>query len=399
MELAIEYVGLDDIKPYENNARSHGKEDIKAIVKSIKEFGFNDPIGVWHNVIVEGHGRLLAAREAGLLTVPIIRLDDLSDEQRKAYMLAHNKTAELSDWDFEVLASELKDISEFDMSEFGFDLALLNDGDSEDLNDDEVPEVPEVATAKLGDIWKLGGHRLICGDSTDIATIDKLLNGEKADIVFTDPPYNMHYDGAGIIRETVKNVKERIKDIVDFNAFDIAYLASMDVGSIYIFTSKDLIPDYFKIFDGWKFNILTWVKTNNPPMTNNVFLPDIEYLLYFHKGKRIWNNGLKPIDIYRKAYFSSRAEGHEEIGNVHPTMKPLKLISDKLKISTNKNSIVLDLFGGSGSTLVACEQLERRCYMCELDPKYVDVIIKRWEKLTGKKAVLLNDAETVEKQD
>ena len=209
----------------------------------------------------------------------------------------------------------------------------------------------------------------------------------------------MHYDGAGIIRQTVKNVKERIKDIVDFNAFDIAFLASMDLGSIYIFTSKDLIPDYFKIFDGWKFNILTWIKTNNPPMTNNVFLPDIEYLLYFHKGKRIWNNGLKPIDIYRKAYFSSRAEGHEEVGNVHPTMKPLKLISDKLKISTNKNSIVLDLFGGSGSTLIACEKLGRRCYMCELDPKYVDVIIARWEKLTGKKAVLLNDAETMEEQD
>lgn len=241
-----------------------------------------------------------------------------------------------------------------------------------------------------------GGHRLICGDSTDITTIEKLLDGKKADLVFTDPPYNMHYDGAGIIRQTVKNVKERIKDIVDFNAFDISYLSSMDVGSIYIFTSKDLIPDYFKIFDGWKFNILTWIKTNNPPMTNNVFLPDIEYLLYFHKGKRIWNNGLKPTDIYRKAYFSSRQEGHEEAGNVHPTMKPLKLISDKLKISSNENSIVLDIFGGSGSTLIACEQLNRKCYMCELDPKYVDVIIERWEKLTGKKAILANDTETME---
>lgn len=157
MELAIEYVGLDDIEPYENNARSHGKEDIKAIVKSIKEFGFNDPIGVWHNVIVEGHGRLLAAREAGLLTVPIIRLDDLTDEQRKAYMLAHNKTAELSDWDFDVLASELKDITDFDMSEFGFDLSDLNDEEAQEIIEDEVPEVPEEATAKLGDIWKLGG--------------------------------------------------------------------------------------------------------------------------------------------------------------------------------------------------------------------------------------------------
>lgn len=391
MELKIEYVDIDTIEPYKKNARAHGKNDVKAIIKSIKEFGFNDPIGVWHNSIVEGHGRLLAAKEIGMSQVPIIRLDELTDEQRRAYMLAHNKTAELSDWDYDVLASELKDIADIDMSEFGFDLNSLKDEDELITEQDEVPELPEEPRAKLGDLFLLGGHRLICGDSTDITTIDKLLDGKKADLVFTDPPYNMHYDGAGIIRQTVKNVKERIKDIVDFNAFDISYLSSMDVGSIYIFTSKDLIPDYFKIFDGWKFNILTWVKTNNPPMTNNVFLPDIEYLLYFHKGKRIWNNGLKPTEIYRKAYFSSRQEGHEEAGNVHPTMKPLKLISDKLKISSNENSIVLDIFGGSGSTLIACEQLNRKCYMCELDPKYVDVIIERWEKLTGKKAILAND--------
>lgn len=391
MELKIEYVDIDTIEPYEKNARAHGKNDVKAIIKSIKEFGFNDPIGVWNNEIVEGHGRLLAAKEIGMSKVPIIRLDELTDEQRRAYMLAHNKTAELSDWDYDVLASELKDIADIDMSEFGFDLNSLKDEDELITEQDEVPEPPEEPRAKLGDLFLLGGHRLICGDSTDITTIDKLLGDKKADLVFTDPPYNMHYDGTGIIRQTEKNVKERIKDIVDFNAFDISYLSSMDVGSIYIFTSKDLIPDYFKIFDGWKFNILTWVKTNNPPMTNNVFLPDIEYLLYFHKGKRIWNNGLKPTEIYRKAYFSSRQEGHEEAGNVHPTMKPLKLISDKLKISSNENSIVLDIFGGSGSTLIACEQLNRKCYMCEIDPRYVDVIIERWEKLTGKKAVLAND--------
>ena len=164
----------------------------------------------------------------------------------------------------------------------------------------------------------------------------------------------------------------------------------MDIGSIYIFTSKDLIPLYFQIFDGWKFNILTWVKTNNPPMCNNNFLPDIEYLMYFHKGQRIWNNGLRPLDIYRRCYFSSRQEGHEEAGDIHPTMKPLNLIRNKLKISTNEGSIVLDLFGGSGSTLIACEQLHRRCFMAEIDPKYCDAIIQRWENLTGQKAKLLN---------
>lgn len=201
----------------------------------------------------------------------------------------------------------------------------------------------------------------------------------------------MGYSGAGIIKETTKNVKKRIEKIIDFDAYSISFLASEDIGSIYIFTSKDLIPDYLQIFKDWNFNILTWVKTNNPPMCNNNFLPDIEYLLYFHKGKRIWNNGLRPIDIYRRAFFSSRQEGHAEIGDIHPTMKPLKLISDKIQISSRKHSIVLDLFGGSGSTLIACEQLERNCYMCEIDSHYCDLIIDRWEKYTGEKAKLIEE--------
>lgn len=388
MKLKIEYVKPGTLKEYKNNAREHHDADVDAIAASIKEFGFNDPIGVWHDTIVEGHGRLLAAIKLKLKEVPIIRLDSLTDEQRKAYALAHNKTAELSNWNFDVLDSELKDIAEIDMSQFGFDMDAVKE--PAEIKDDDYEESDDTPKrAQIGDIFELGGHRLICGDATNADVVANLMQGEHADLVFTDPPYNMHYDGAGIVREKITNVRERIKNIVDFNAFDISFLTTMDIGSIYIFTSKDLIPDYFKIFDGWKFNILTWVKTNNPPMTNNVFLPDIEYLLYFHNGKRIWNNGLKPMDIYRKAYFSSRAEGHEEIGDVHPTMKPIKLISDKLQISSNANSIVLDLFGGSGSTLIACEQLGRKCYMCELDPHYCDVIIDRWEKFTGKKAKIV----------
>lgn len=155
MELSIEYVGLDEIKPYENNARAHGKVDVQAIAKSIQKFGFNDPVGVWHDQIVEGHGRLLAAKELGLDKIPIIRLDDLTDEQRRAYMLAHNKTAELSNWDMEVLASELKDLADIDMSQFGFDVELL--GEDPEIKEDEVPDVPEEPTAKLGDVFLLGG--------------------------------------------------------------------------------------------------------------------------------------------------------------------------------------------------------------------------------------------------
>lgn len=392
--MEIVEVDIKDLKPYEHNPRNND-DGAAAVARSIKEFGFKVPIIIdSNNVIVAGHTRLKAAMLLNLEKVPCIIADDLSDDQIKAFRLADNKVSELATWDFEALEKELDELKDmdldFDMSDFGFEPSEIGGGTEEVEEDDFQEDLPEEPKAKLGDIYKLGDHRLICGDSTDIGVIDKLMDGQRAEVVFTDPPYNMHYDGTGIIRETNTNVRERIKDIVDFDAFDISYLSSMDVGSIFIFTSKDLIPDYLKIFEGWKFNILAWIKTNNPPMTNNVFLPDIEYLLYFHKGNRTWNNGLKPMDIYRKAYFSSRSEGHAEAGDVHPTMKPLQMISDKLQISTKKKDIVLDLFGGSGSTLIACEQLGRKCYMAELDPKYVDVIIARWEKFTGQKAQLLS---------
>lgn len=176
MNLQIEYVGIDSIQPYENNARSHGKEDVKAIVKSIEKFGFNDPIGVWNNQIVEGHGRLLAAKELGMKKVPIIRLDELTDEQRKAYALAHNKTAELSGWDFDMLASELQDINDIDMSEFGFDIDSFVEEESE-IVEDEAPDPPKEPKSKVGEVWALGAHRVMCGDATNPANIEKLLGG------------------------------------------------------------------------------------------------------------------------------------------------------------------------------------------------------------------------------
>ena len=394
--MQIEELYTKELIPYSNNPRNN-ESAVDAVAASIKEFGFKVPIIIdKDNVIVAGHTRLKAALKIGLEKVPCIKADDLTPEQLKAFRLADNKVGELATWDFDKLEEELTELDaldlDFTMSDFGFDVSENRGGGSENvIEDDYDAEPPEEPKAKPGDVYALGDHRLICGDSTDIKVVERLMNGERAETVFTDPPYNMHYDGAGIIRETITNVRERIKDIVDFDAFSISYLPTLNVGSAFIFTSKDLIPDYLKIFDGWKFNILTWIKTNNPPMTNNVFLPDIEYLLYFHNGKRTWNNGLKPIDVYRKAFFSSRTEGHAEIGDVHPTMKPIKLIYDKLRIATNQDDIVLDLFGGSGSTMIACEQLGRKCYMCEIDPRYVDVIINRWEKFTGKQAQLINE--------
>jgi len=186
MQLKIEYLPVTELKPYENNARKHAEADVEAIKKSIEEFGFNDPIGIWHDIIVEGHGRLLAAQELEMAEVPVIRLDHMTDEERRAYAIAHNKTAELSEWDFEMLDTELEDIFDIDMSQFGFDLSDIGDEDEpQEIVEDEAPENVETR-CKIGDLWQLGSHRLICGDSTDVTVIDRLMDGVKADMVFTD---------------------------------------------------------------------------------------------------------------------------------------------------------------------------------------------------------------------
>ena len=386
--LKIEYIPIEDIKPYENNAKQHPVEQIQQIKNSILEFGFRDPIAVWNNTIVEGHGRLLAAQELGYKELPIIRLDDLSDEQRKAYCLAHNKLTMNSDFDLDVLSAELDSITDIDMSDFGFDLDLPDfDEPAEVVEDDYNEEPPVEPKAKLGDIYQLGEHRLICGDSTDVNVIDRLMDGVKADMVFTDPPYNMSDHLTGFASE---KTKEGLSKIVDFEPETIINtLTALDTKKYFLFTSKELITRYFELFKDYGFNILVWCKDNPTPMTNNTFLPDVEYLLYFYKNGRIWNNGLD-VSVYRKYYNSNKLEGRKEAGNVHPTIKPTKIIADKIQICSNENGVVADIFGGSGSTLIACEQLNRKCYMCELDPKYVDVIIDRWEKFTGQKAVKLN---------
>lgn len=386
----IEEIDVQKLIPYANNAKIHGKQQLEKLKSSIEEFGFLTPCLIDNDFnIIAGHGRVMAAKSLKLEKVPCVFIEGLTEQQRRAYILADNRLGELGEWNMDLVCSELEVLKDenFDIELTGFDLD--QDEINIEIDDDNYSESDVKERCKPGDLWQLGNHKLICGDSTDVLTIRNLLGGGKVDLVFTDPPYNMGYSGAGIIKETTKNVKKRIENIIDFDAYSISYLAAEEIGSIYIFTSKDLIPDYLQIFKDWNFNILTWIKTNNPPMCNNNFLPDIEYLLYFHKGKRIWNNGLKPMDIYRRAFFSSRQEGHAEIGDIHPTMKPLKLISDKIQISSRKHSIVLDLFGGSGSTLIVCEQLQRNCYMCEIDPHYCDVIIDRWEKYTGQEAVLI----------
>ena len=393
MELKIEYVNIDSIKPYENNAKLHPQEQIEQIKKSIEQFGMDDPIGIWKDEIVEGHGRLIACKELGYTEVPIIRLDHLTDEERKAYTLAHNKLTMNSDFDLDILQEELDNFDTIDMSDFGFDIDLDIDEEQE-IIEDEVPEVPEEPKAKLGDIYQLGNHRLMCGDSTKEEDVAKLMNGVKADMVFTDPPYKIEIQGGfkDIIGKQLKKTMEDIAFISDFEPQNflkvLPTVFENNKFNAYIFCNKELVLDYLLWARENKLasNILVWKKPVAFPLADN-HRCDIEYLLLFRKNA-IWHNSLKNVN-YSRCLEYSRVNKEKENAN-HPTPKPVELISQEIQISSNENGVVVDLFGGSGSTLIACEQLNRNCYMMEYLPKYVDVIIQRWENFTGEKAVKIN---------
>lgn len=429
MELKIEYVSLDSLRPYEKNARSHGKEDLKAIIASIKDFGFNDPIGVWHDIIVEGHGRWMAAKELGMETVPVLRLDELTDEQRKAYALAHNKTAELSGWNFDVLAAELKDISEFDMSAFGFDMAAVGEEDIEVQEDDFIEELPKSATTRLGDVFKLGGHYLICGDSTKEETIKKLLQGQQIDLLVTDPPYNVDYVGKTKDALKIENDKKSDADfhklLVDaFKAAD----SGMKPGAAFYIWHADSEGFNFRGACreiGWQVRqCLIWNKNtfvlgrqdyqwkHEPCLYGwkegaaHYFVDDrTQSTVFEDKGHDIDHMKKEEMKALLKELFEDKIsttvleEDKPARSAEHPTMKPIKLLARQIKNSSRKGDNVLDIFGGSGSTLITCEQLGRNCFTVELDPKYCDVIIKRWEDFTGQQAVRINDEVEMEKQN
>lgn len=389
--LKIEYLPVGALRPYERNARKHRKEDVQGIVNSIQQFGFDDPIGIWgpDNLIVEGHGRLLAAKQLGMETVPCIRLDHLNDEQRRAYALAHNKTAENSEWDLDILPEELESIVDIDMSQFGFD---INFDEEQEIVEDEVPEVPEEPRTKLGDIYQLGQHRLICGDSTDPAVIDRLMDGVKADCVLSDPPYGMNLDtdfstikgsmkSLGRKNHTEGNKYEKvIGDNEDFKPELITtFFANFDyVKEMFLFGADyfaELLPDKNK--GSW----LVWDKRKE----SQADAIGSEFEL-------IWSRNKHKRRMLRHDWFGflSSENGADARNRVHPTQKPITLLVDILNQWGKDANIVVDLYGGSGSTLIACEQLKRKCYMAELDPKYCDVIVDRWEKFTGEKAVKVN---------
>lgn len=378
IEKEYPFINISELKPYENNARLHPQDQIDKIANSIREFGFITPVIIdENNMILVGHGRIEGAKKAGLEKVPYRRITNLTDEQKKAYILADNKLSDIAEWDEELLQMELESIS-LDMSDFGFDDFNIDiDEDAEEeVVEDEVPEVPVEPKAKLGDIYKLGRHRLICGDSTDILNIDLLLNGAKVDMIFTDPPYNVGFNSRRGNFDVIKNDDLSETDFVDFINDTIKVIKEIDAPCYYIWCNWKFYGILQKKLD-YK-SCIVWAK--------NVFGLGKGYR---HQHEFCMFNGEIDEDIKNE---SDLWEIKKDTNYVHPTQKPVALCARALG-NHKKAQNIIDLFGGSGSTLIACEQLGRTCYMCELDPKYVDVIITRWETLTGQKAELIKGGE------
>ena len=387
-EIKVEYVSIDKIKPYQRNARKHDSKSIEVIANSISEFGMADPIAVWgkENIVIEGHGRLLALKQLGYDKAPIIHLDYLTDEQRRAYTLAHNKTAEFSEWDMELLTDEAESIFNIDLSDFGFDLSEDEEEETEVI-EDEVPQEVE-PVAKMGDIWQLGRHRLMCGDSTSIDDVEKLMDGVKADMLLTDPPYNVDYEGKTKDKLKIKNDSMDNDSFRQFlrDAFTSADMV-MKEGAVFYIWYADLEGYNFRgaCFDiGWKVRqCIIWNK-NSMTMGRQDYQWKHEPCLYGWKdgASHLWASDRKQTTVIDMA--------KPVKSDLHPTMKPVALFDYQIKNNTKGGDIVLDLFGGSGTTIMACEQNNRIAYSMEFDPHYVDVIIARWEKFTGQKAVLIN---------
>ena len=371
---------LADIKPYEKNPRNNDNA-VDEVANSISSFGFKVPIVIdKDNVIVCGHTRYKASKKLGLEIVPCVIADDLTEEQIKAYRLADNKVSELAEWDIDLLGEELGDIFDIDMSDFGFDLSEEEEEEEEETEviEDEVPQEVE-PVAKMGDIWQLGRHRLMCGDSTSVTDVEKLMNGNKADMVFTDPPYGYEYKSNHQDKfEMIKN-DDKILDYIS------AILPFLNDCAVYSFCGWQSVDKWIKYFNNTELqlkNMIIW-KKNNWSMGDLkcAYAGQYKICLFLNHGKKELT-GKRYADVW---------EFDREPPKLHPTMKPIELITFAVKNSSKDGDNVLDVFGGSGSTLIACEQLDRNCFMMELDPHYVDVIIARWEKFTGQKAVLLND--------
>ena len=430
----IENLKAADLIPYAMNSRTHSAAQISQIAASIKEFGFTNPVLIdSKNGIIAGHGRVLAAQKLKIEEVPCLRLGHLSDSQKRAYVIADNKLATNAGWDEETLKAEMNRLVEdgFDVSLTGFDegeideLSGIIETEVEGLTDqDDVDEAPEAPTCKPGDIWILGQHRIMCGDSTSCTAIKKLMKGELADACWTDPPYNVDYEGTA---GKIKN--DNMEDETFYNFLHDAVLATAnnmkDGGSIYVAHADTEGYNFRKAFIQANFKLsgcLIWVKPSLV-LGRSDYQWRHEPILYgWKKGEaHFWKGGRKnttvieatddcPVivesdekitfrigeRIYAIEGIGMTIEGHESSiirmdkpkkSEMHPTMKPVQLINDMIKNSSKPGDTILDPFGGSGSTLIACEKSGRAARIMELDEKFCDVIINRWQQYTGLDAI------------
>jgi DNA modification methylase len=370
-------VSVSDLIPYVLNSRSHSDEQVAQIASSIREFGFTNPVLVdADNNLIAGHGRVLAARKINLETVPAIVVTGLDDRKRRALVIADNKLALNADWDEAALRVELKDLAGDFGELMGFSedelVSLLKQDASEGLTDeDAVPDAPEQPVTVEGDVWVLGSHRLMCGDSTSIDAVENLMDGKAVDMVFTDPPYNVSFNGRSGKHDVIKNDNLSEQDFSDFIEGTIATIKAVNPAVYYIWCNWN----FYGILQGkldYK-TCIVWAK--------NVFGMGSGYR---HQHEFCLFNGKIDETIKNESDLWSVKKDH---GYVHPTQKPVELsvraFGNHIKLLN-----VLDLFGGSGSTMIGAEQTGRNCYMMELDPKYCDVIIQRWQDYTGKQAAL-----------
>lgn len=402
MDLNVQQIELEQLVPYARNARTHSDSQVAQIAGSIAEFGFVNPVLVGgDNIIIAGHGRVMAAKKLGLKTVPTIKLDHLSENQRRALVIADNKIAENAGWDEELLRLELQNLADedFDLDLLGFDdvelddlLASLDDDEAAAL-DENIPEVQENPVSRTGDIWIMGEHRLLCGDSTSEADMKKLMGGELADMVFTDPPYNVNYGDTakdklrskGGAKAGRKIMNDNLGD--DFEAFLTAACKNMlahTKGALYICMSSselDTLQSAFRNAGGKWSTFIIWAK-NTFTLGRSDYQRQYEPILYGWKdgNDRYWCGARDQGDVW----FYNKPQKND----LHPTMKPVDLVVRGIKNSSKTLDIVLDPFGGSGSTLIAAEHTGRQARLIELDPKYVDVIVRRWQEMTGLQATL-----------
>lgn len=409
--MEIIYKKVNDLIPYINNSRTHSEEQVNQIVASINEFGFTNPLLIDEkDNIIAGHGRLLASKKLKIEEVPCIVLSGLTEAQKKAYIIADNKMALNAGWDEELLKIELENLKEldFNLELTGFNVDELDDifkvEEEQEVIEDEFDIEPlEEPKAKLGDIYQLGNHRLMCGDSTKEEDVSKLMNGIKTQMTFSDAPYNISFKGS-MSNTTINGVMAKHKganqrhdaidndcmskeEFYDFMCKTLQNIKEYVKGAWYLsFSSNNLEELLNPLRDNdmnWK-SIIIW-KKNQATLSMKDYKSRYEPIVYGRFDDTFYGETAKEEDIW---------EYQRTLKNdLHPTMKPIPLICNMLKMSSKENDNVLDLFGGSGSTLIACEQLNRNCYMMELDPKYVDVIIKRWEEFTGKNAVLIKEGE------